>query len=438
MIKDKGFNYIIEKLNKNGFKAYAVGGVVRDLLLKKPCDDIDITTSAKPEEILEVFSTDKKVLSGLKHGTVGIVAFGKLYEVTTFREDGEYKDNRHPEKVRFVDDISGDLSRRDFTVNAMAYHPKEGYIDPFFGAEDLKNGIIKCVGDPDKRFKEDGLRILRALRFCSQLGFVLEEVTAKAVLSNKELLKGISSERILIELKKTLLGKNVAKVMIDYKEVFAVIIPELEATFGFEQVSIYHRYNVYEHIVYSIERALPDAFIRLVLLFHDIGKPLCFSLDERGRGHFYGHHKHSVEIAKVVLKRLKVDKNTYFNALKLIELHDKVIKEDKPSVKQVLREIGEKNFLNLLKVQTADALAHTVKASNTRRTHINKIRAFYKEIKRNNECYSLKTLAVNGEDIKAMGICGQAVGETLNRLLDAVICGEENKKEHLLGLVKND
>ena len=438
MIKDKGFNYIIEKLNNNGFKAYAVGGVVRDLLLKKPCDDIDVTTSALPDQILEVFSSDKKVLTGLKHGTVGIVAFGRLYEVTTFREDGEYKDNRHPEEVRFVNDVKGDLSRRDFTVNAMAFHPKEGYIDPFFGEEDLKNKIIRCVGEPDKRFKEDGLRILRALRFSSQLGFEIEENTSKAIFDNKELLKGISGERILIELKKTLLGKFVAKVMLKYKEVFAVIIPELTPTFGFEQQSIYHRYNVYEHIVHSIDKALPDAFIRLVLLFHDIGKPLCFSLDEKGRGHFYGHHKHSEEIAKKALKRLKVDKNTYFNALKLIELHDKVIKEDKSSVKQVLREIGEKAFLNLLKVQTADALAHTIKASNTRRTHINKIRNFYKEIKRNNECYSLKNLAVNGEDIKAMGYAGQKVGEILSKLLDAVISGEPNQKEHLMGMVKND
>lgn len=435
MIKDKGFNYIIDKLNSSGFKAYAVGGVVRDLLLNRPCEDIDITTSAKPEQIIEVFASEKKVLTGLKHGTVGVLVYGKLYEVTTFREDGEYKDNRHPEEVKFVEDIFGDLSRRDFTINAMAYHPKDGYIDPFFGANDLKNQTIRCVGEPDKRFKEDGLRILRALRFSSQLGFEIEGKTAKAIFDNKELLKGISSERILKELKKTLLGKNVARVMIEYKEVFAVIIPELKATFGFEQVSIYHRYNVYEHIVYSIARAVPDAFIRLVLLFHDIGKPLCFSLDERGRGHFYGHHTHSVEIASKALKRLKVDKNTYFSMLKLIELHDKVIKEDKPSVKQVLKEIGEKNFLNLLKVQTADALAHTIKASNTRRAHINKIRAIYKEIKRNNECCSLKNLAVNGEDIKARGISGQQVGEILNKLLDAVIGGEPNQKEHLLGLI---
>ena len=438
MILDKGFNYIIEKLNNNGFKAYAVGGVVRDILLKKPCQDIDITTSAKPEQILQVFDSDKKVLSGLKHGTVGIIFSGRVYEVTAFREDGEYKDNRHPESVIFVEDIKGDLSRRDFTVNAMAFHPKEGYIDPFLGKNDLNDGIIRCVGEADKRFKEDGLRILRALRFSSQLGFKIEEQTSKAIFDNKHLLKNISSERILIELKKTLLGSDVVRVMLDYKEVFAEIIPELEKTFGFEQVSIYHRYDVYEHIVRSIGCAVPDAFIRLVLLFHDIGKPLCFSLDEKGRGHFYGHHAHSVEIAKKALRRLKVDKNTYFNALKLIELHDKVIKEDKASVKQVLKDIGEKSFLNLLKVQTADALAHTVKASNTRRNHINKIRSFYREIKRNNECYSLKTLAVNGEDLLAVGISGKEVGDKLNSLLDAVINGAPNQKNYLLGILNNE
>ncbi len=437
MINDKGFNYIIEQLNNNNFKAYAVGGAVRDSLLGKSCDDIDITTSAMPEQIMEVFHKHKKVLSGLKHGTVGVIVGGKLYEVTTFREDGDYKDNRHPESVRFVGDIAGDLSRRDFTVNAMAYNPKEGYIDLFGGKEDLENRIIKCVGNADLRFKEDGLRILRALRFSSQLGFAIEEKTSQAILDNKELLRGISAERILVELKKTLMGQNVAQVMLKYKQVFAVIFPELEPTFGFNQMSIYHRYDVYEHIVRSIERALPDEFIRLVLLFHDIGKPLCFSIDERGRGHFYGHHRLSVEIASQALKRLKVDKNTYFNALKLIELHDKVIKEDKPSVKQALREIGERNFLNLLKVQTADALAHTVKASNTRRAHIRKIRELYREIKRNNECYSLKNLAVNGEDIKAWGFSGEKVGELLNKLLDAVIQGAKNQKNTLKEIAIN-
>ncbi len=435
MINDKGFKFIIEQLNNNNFKAYAVGGAVRDGALGKSCDDIDITTSATPEQIIKVFEKNKKVLSGLKHGTVGVIVGGKLYEVTTFREDGEYLDNRHPQKVNFVSDIKGDLSRRDFTVNAMAYHPIEGYIDLFGGKNDLDNRIIKCVGNPDKRFKEDGLRILRALRFSSQLGFKIEEQTKRAIFDNKDLLKGISAERILVELKKTLTGQNVAQVLLEFKRVFAVIIPELEPTFDFNQMSVYHRYDVYEHIVRSIERALPDEFIRLVLLFHDIGKPLCFSIDERGRGHFYGHQKHSVEIAGKVLKRLKVDKNTYYNALKLIDLHDKVIKEDKASVKQVLREIGERNFLNLLKVQTADALAHTVKASNSRRAHINKIREFYKEIKRNNECYSLKNLAVNGDDIIKWGYSGEKVGEILNRLLDAVILGEENTKTHLKGLV---
>jgi len=436
MINDKGFNFIIEQLHNNNYKAYAVGGAVRDSLLNKTCDDIDVTTSATPEQIISVFEKNKKVLSGLKHGTVGVIVKGKLYEVTTFREDGEYKDNRHPESVKFVSDLKGDLSRRDFTINALAYNDKEGYIDLFGGKSDIENRLIKCVGNPDQRFKEDALRLLRALRFSSQLGFTIEEQTSQAILRNKDLLKGISAERILVELKKTLMGQNVAQVMLKYRQVFAVIIPELEPTFDFSQQSVYHRYDVYEHIVRSMERALPDEFIRLVLLFHDIGKPLCFSLDERGRGHFYGHHAISVEIASKVLKRLKVDKNTYYNALKLIELHDRVIKENKVAVKQVLREIGERCFLNLLKVQTADALAHTVKASNTRRAHIRKIRELYREIKRNNECYSLKNLALNGDDIKSLGFSGERVGEILNQLLDAVIAGEPNQKNHLKGLIK--
>jgi len=432
---EKGFKYVIEKLNSKGFKAYLVGGAVRDKLLGKHCQDFDVTTSAMPEQIIEVFYKEKKVLTGLKHGTVGVVVNKVLYEVTTFREDGNYLDNRHPQSVKFVRDINGDLARRDFTINAIAYNQEEGYIDLFNGIEDLENKIIKCVGNPNERFKEDALRILRALRFSSQLGFAIEEETKNAIFKNAHLLNNISQERILIELKKLLLGQNVANVLLEYKDVLGVIIPELIPTFNFNQQSIFHRYDVYEHIVRSIENSEKDEFIRLVLLLHDVAKPQCFSLDEKGRGHCFGHQKASADIAFKVFKRLKVDKETLFRGVKIIELHDRVIKEDKIAVKEFLREIGERNFLTLLKVQKADALAHTIKASNQRRKHLNAIREIYREIKRNNECFNLKYLAVNGRDIKALGYNGKQVGEILSKLLTAVINGEPNNKESLIKLI---
>ena len=420
---DSGFNYICKQLNSKGFKAYAVGGVVRDNLLGKKCQDIDITTDAMPQEIIDAFPTERKILTGLKHGTVGVVVNHILYEVTTFRQDGNYLDSRHPESVNFVRNLKEDLARRDFTINAIAYNQQEGYVDLFGGIQDLDNKIIRCVGDADKRFKEDALRILRAIRFSSQLGFKIEENTKKAILENKGLLKNISVERILVELKKMLLGDNCASVLLEYKQVIAEFIPEIKPTFDFDQKSIYHRYNVYEHTVRSIEYAEKDELIRLTLLLHDIAKPQCFVLDDKGRGHCPKHPQIGAEMAFNILKRLRVDNDTIFTSIKLIEHHDNFIKENKIAVKELLRQIGEKNFLLLLKVQKADALAHTIKASNQRRKHLNIIRELYREIKRNRECFNLKNLDVNGRDIKALGYSGKKVGEILSKLLTSVING---------------
>ena len=432
---DNGFNYVCKQLNSKGFKAYAVGGVVRDNLLGKKCQDIDITTNAMPQEIIDTFPKERKILTGLKHGTVGVVVNHVVYEVTTFRQDGNYLDNRHPESVSFIKTIDGDLARRDFTINAIAYNQEEGYVDLFGGIQDLENKIIKCVGNPDERFKEDALRILRAMRFSSQLSFKIEQGTKQAILNNKHLLKNISVERILVELKKLLLGDNVVSVMLEYKDVIAEIIPEIKPTFNFDQKSIYHRYDVYEHTVRAIAHSEKDELIRLVLLLHDIAKPQCFVLDKKGRGHCPGHPKVSADIAFNVLKRLRVDKDTLFTSLKLIENHDNFIREDKVAVKELLRQLGEKNFLLLLKVQKADALAHTIKTSNQRRKHLNILRELFREIKRNKECFNLKYLAVNGTDIKALGYSGKQVGEILSKLLTLVINGQENNKEQLLKLI---
>lgn len=433
MITDKGFKYISDKLIANGFKAYLVGGAVRDYLLKKKFHDLDIATSALPEQICSVFSSEKKVLSGLKHGTVGVICYGKIYEVTTFRKDNEYLDNRHPSSVEFVDDLKEDLARRDFTINALAYSEKEGIIDYFGGVKDLKNKIIRCVNDPSKRFKEDALRILRALRFSSQLSFRIDAKTERAIFTDKELLKNISAERIADELYKILTGNNVYEVLTRYREVIAVVIPELAPCFDFDQRSVYHSLTVYDHIAKSVEFAKKDKTIRLALLLHDIGKPECFTVDERDRGHFYGHPKVSAEIAKKILKRLKVDKESYFTILKLIDKHDEVLPENSVAVKNALKEFGDKKFSMLLVMQEADTKAHSKRGVRIRLKHLYEIKRIYSLIKRENQCYSLKMLAVNGNDLKEVGIEGKATGEALDFLLDAVINEKvKNIKEDLI------
>lgn len=433
MVKDKGFKYVYDKLIANGFKAYLVGGAVRDYLLKRKCYDLDVATSALPEQILAVFETEKKVLTGLKHGTVGIIVYGKNYEVTTFRQDGEYNDFRHPSDVNFVSDLKTDLSRRDFTINAMAYSETEGVIDYFNGQEDLKNKLIRCVFNPYDRFKEDALRLMRALRFSSQLSFAVESKTAQAILDEKNLINNIAVERILTELFKLLCGNNVFDVLMKFKDFFAEIIPELKPCFGFDQKSVFHSFDVYEHIIKSVSLAKKDKTVRLALLLHDIGKPECFTVDDLGRGHFYGHPKKSVEIAKNVLKRLKVDKETYFTVIKLIERHDDVLEENSVAVKKALRDLGEKKFLLLLDLQEADAKAHSKRAIHKRLKHILALRSILASVKRENKCYSLKKLAVNGTDLREKFSDGKDVGEALNYLLDAVIEEKvKNEKGELL------
>ena len=303
-------NLILKALCESGYEAYFVGGCVRDFLMNRPCNDFDITTSAQPLEIEEALSRKgiRYFETGLKHGTVTAVLDGEAFEITTYRTDGEYLDARHPENVVFVSDLSEDLSRRDFSINALAYNAKDGIVDKFGGIDDIKNGIIRTVGNPDKRFNEDALRIMRALRFASTLGFEIESETAVSVHKNAELLKNISAERIYSELMKLLLGVNCEKILLEFKDVIGVIIPELIPCFSCEQNTKWHLYDVYTHIVKSVECCENKDYLRLAVLLHDIGKPQCKTTDSKGVDHFFGHPQKSVEIASQVLRRLKVSR----------------------------------------------------------------------------------------------------------------------------------
>lgn len=425
-------NKAINALESCGYRAFAVGGCVRDSLRGVLPSDWDICTSARPDAIVNVFTEFTVLKTGIKHGTVTVM-FGKTpLEITTFRIDGEYKDNRHPENVVFTNSVEEDLSRRDFTINAMAYSPKEGLIDPFGGQKDLKGGIIRCVGDARLRFKEDALRILRALRFSSVLSYDIEEKTAEAILSNSPLLSNIAAERINAELKKILCGVNVEQILLKFRKIIAQIIPELEQCFDFDQRTKYHIYDIWEHTVHSIGNIRNNTDLKLAMLLHDCGKPSCFTQDADGTGHFYGHPETSCRIAEKVLKRLKFDKRTITDVCTLIKYHDADILPDEKLIVKWLNLIGDELFLKLIEIKRADNAAQNPEYSYL--DEFSKIETLYHEMKKRHVCYNIKQLNVNGDDLIKLGISdGIEIGKVLKSLLSAVMSGEiTNTRQELL------
>lgn len=431
---------LINLLSENGYKAYAVGGCVRDYLLGKPEKDIDITTSAKPEAVEDILQKQniKVVETGLQHGTVTAVMNGEPYEITTFRKDGEYKDNRRPEYVDFVDDVKEDLSRRDFTINAMAYNHSEGIVDLFGGKADLDNKIIRAVGNADLRFKEDALRIMRALRFSATLCFDIEESTKKAIFDNMHLLENIAYERIFTELKKLLVGDNAMQVLDEYKEVIGVIIPELKPTFNCVQNNPWHIYNVYGHIIHAVHAAPKDEIIRLTMLLHDIGKPSVKTTDEKGIDHFKTHAVVGADIAKKVLKRFKVSNEIYDKVTTLIYYHQGVENVDDIRIKRWLSKIGVDYTRALFKVRVSDLLAHNPEKIGYEVEKLNELQQELEEIVAAGEAFKISDLAVNGNDLIALGFHkGREIGEKLNEILMLVVDNQlENDKDKIIEYLK--
>ena len=431
---------LINLLSENGYKAYAVGGCVRDYLLGKPEKDIDITTSAKPEAVEDILQKQniKVVETGLQHGTVTAVMNGEPYEITTFRKDGEYKDNRRPESVDFVDDVKEDLSRRDFTINAMAYNHNEGIVDLFGGKADLDNKIIRAVGNADKRFKEDALRIMRALRFSATLCFDIEESTKKAIFDNMHLLENIAYERIFTELKKLLVGDNAMQVLDEYKEVIGVIIPELQPTFNCVQNNPWHIYNVYGHIIHAVHSAPKDEIIRLTMLLHDIGKPSVKTTDEKGIDHFKTHAVVGADIAKKVLKQFKVSNEIYDKVTTLIYYHQGVENVDDIRVKRWLSKIGVDYTRALFKVRVSDLLAHNPEKIGYEVEKLNELQQELEKIVAAGEAFKISDLAVNGNDLIALGFHkGREIGEKLNEILMLVVDNQlENDKDKIIEYLK--
>lgn len=428
--------YVLRQLNMRGFEAFIVGGCVRDMLRGEIPHDWDITTNALPEEMQAVFANDRLILTGLQHGTLTVVVDDLPIEVTTYRVDGSYSDHRHPDQVVFSPSLQEDLARRDFTINAMAYHPETGLVDPFLGQKDLSDGIIRCVGDPLRRFDEDALRIMRALRFASTLSFAIHPDTADALHKMASLLNTVAAERIYHELKRMICGDGIAAVMTDYPDVLAQIIPEITAMQACEQRHPCHDGDVYAHTVKTVAAADKDAILRLTMLFHDAGKPLCRTTDEDGCDHFYGHPKLSAKLAVDRLSALKAERHTIDTVEKLILHHDCRFPITKPLIKRWLNRLGEENFIRLIAVQKADTAGLVPAIARERLPEFEQMEALLSQVLQEDSCFSLKQLAVNGRDLMALGINGKTVGDWLDRLLSEVI--EErlaNDKQVLLDYV---
>ncbi len=429
----KNVDTAINLLQSAGFEAYAVGGCVRDSLLGKTPNDWDITTSAKPENMKSVFADFHCIDTGIKYGTVTVVIDGEPLEITTFRLDGEYEDNRHPKSVTFTADLGADLGRRDFTVNAMAYSKMTGTVDLFGGQNDLKNKIIRCVGDPDRRFNEDALRILRALRFASALDFEIEEKTAQSLLKNRALLGNISEERIAKELLKLVCGKGAKRILTDFAPVLFEILPELQPMYKNSHDNPHHCYDIYEHTLIAVESIDPEPTLRFAMLLHDCGKPAVKKFDENGVAHFYGHQRISAEISAQILARLKVSNKFRDEILFLVSNHDRwELYENTEKMPRYLSKFGLDGVLKLLKVMCADVLAQ----SPEYRYRLDQI-ADAEEIAKNlavqKPCLSLRELQINGRTLMDIGIPqGRKLGAVLAQLLDEVIDGVTKNTQEAL------
>jgi len=431
---------ILALLEAAGFQAYAVGGCVRDALLGKIPEDWDICTSAQPLQVMEALQGITVLETGLQHGTVTAILGRKPFEITTFRLDGAYSDHRRPDSVIFTDDLTTDLSRRDFTINAMAYHPAKGLTDPFGGAGDLRAGIIRCVGAPARRFEEDALRILRCLRFASTLGFSIEENTAGQVRSQCEALGHVAAERVQKELTRLLCGQNARQILLDYRNVIFTVLPQLRPLSGFDQRTPWHCYDIWEHSCAALEAVRPDPALRWAALLHDCGKPECFFLRD-GVGHFsgrpggLGHPAVSERMAREMLSQLKSPRRLIAHVAMLVKNHELRLLEEsqKPArLKRLLGELGEETLLELLELIRADILAQAPE-KRYRLEGYDTLREQIIALARESSCVTREQLEINGNDLLALGLQGPHLGKMLNRLLEEVIEGRlENRRDDLL------
>ncbi len=426
---------VLERLEAAGWAAFVVGGCVRDSLLHRVPGDWDITTAARPEQVHQALAGLPVVDTGLKHGTVTALVGESRLEITTFRTEGAYSDHRRPDTVTFARTVEEDLARRDFTVNAMAYSPKAGLIDPFDGQRDLQRGVLRAVGNPARRFEEDALRILRGLRFAARLGFSIEEETARAMEEKRPLLALLAAERVREELTALLCAPGAVPVLRRYRALFAEVVPELAPMFDFDQRNPHHQYDVWEHTLHTLEHVPPRADLRLTMLLHDCGKPERFSVDFRGDGHFYGHARAGALRAQTALERLRCPRTLTGRVTRLIAFHDHDLLNSRVSLLRWLHRLGPEELALLLQVKIADNLGQ-----HPRYLRVNTFRqtqAALEALLEDTPCYRLSQLAVKGDDLMARGFSGPAVGAALEALLEAVISGRTpNDRQALLALAE--
>ncbi len=427
--------FCIERLEKAGFAAYAVGGCVRDWLWGQAPHDFDLCTAAKPAQTAALFADFGLVHSGEKHGTIGVIFGKEVVEITTFRTEGDYADNRHPDWVEFVSDIRADLSRRDFTVNAMAYSPTRGLCDPFGGQQDLEKRILRAVGDPEKRFREDALRILRGVRFSVRYGLTPEEDTLQAMEKTAPLMDTLAAERVFDELCK-LLPLVSAEDLQRFAPILVQTIPELKPCLGFHQRNPHHAYDVYTHTAHVVQAVPPELALRWAALLHDIGKPCCFSLDDKGIGHFYGHAAQSAHLAEQILLRLRCRTTLRKSVVTLIEQHMTPLEPDRKLLRRRVSRLSMDMTRQLLQLQQADMGGKGKEKSKD----FERIAAILQELEAEKACLGIKDLAVNGHDLMALGLTGPQIGKTLEKLLQLVLDERlPNEKEALLqACVKED
>ena len=428
---------IINNLQLHGYEAFAVGGCVRDSILARRPEDWDITTSAKPEEIKKLFR--KTVDTGIEHGTVTVLLGKDSFEVTTYRIDGAYEDSRHPKEVKFTNRLEEDLRRRDFTINAMAYNDEVRLVDVFGGMQDLNHHRIRCVGDPEERFSEDALRILRAVRFSAQLNFPIEPNTARAVKKLAPTLKKISAERIRTELVKLLVSPHPERIQDAFElGITRVILPEWDAMVGVEQHTPHHKYDVAEHTIRALKNVKRDKILRLTMLFHDMGKPAMKTTDEKGQDHFKGHALVSEEIARKILRRLKFDNDTVKMVTRLVCYHDYRIEATPQNVRRAMNRIGVELFPYYLAVRMADVKAQSPYRKREKIENIVEMRRLYQEALLKDQCVTLRQLAVSGKDLMQLGMKpGRELGSMLSELLEYVIDDpERNDRDTLCKYVK--
>jgi tRNA nucleotidyltransferase (CCA-adding enzyme) len=432
-------SWLISRLEEAGFAAYAVGGCVRDSLLSLTPHDWDLCTSALPEQMQEIFRGQHVVETGLKHGTLAVVLNHVPYEITTFRADGPYTDHRHPDSVTFVSDVSGDLSRRDFTVNAMAYSPRSGLVDLFGGQEDLARRVIRCVGIPRDRFEEDALRILRALRFASVYDFSIDPETDRALRLLAPSLEKVAAERIREELFRLLCGEGAGRILREYPEVLACVIPDIRPMIGYDQRNHHHHFDLWEHTVQTVENVPAEADLRLTMLLHDTGKPAVCVLDDRGEAHYRGHQAASAEIAERVTDALRCDRETRERVIRLVRFHDIPLRTDSGAVNldrsfllRRLNRFGEKDLRDLFRIHRADRIATGYSSRPREDQRMEERMAALDALLAEKPCFTLKDLALKGGDLTAMGFRGPAVGAALQQLLEAVMDGRvPNEKASL-------